>query len=82
MLTLLVSHTAAVSGAGPTTTQKPLEELYEFPGQQDEGSGEAVYDLPSENGGVYSELTRSPEEPPASPSGEYAKFDNPLYDTN
>ena len=71
-------HTAAVSGAGPTTTQKPLEELYEFPGQQDEGRGEAVYDLPSENGGVYSEL----EPPTSAPSGEYTKFDNPLYESN
>ena len=71
-------HTGVVSAAGPTTATIPLEELYDLPGR-DEGRGEGVYDLPSENGGVYSEVTRT-EEPPPSP-GEYAKFENPLYDT-
>ena len=70
--------TATVSGGGPTTTTVPLEELYDLPGR-DEGKGDGVYDLPSENGGVYSEVTKTEEPSPS--SGEYAKFDNPLYDT-
>ena len=77
----IITHThttATVSGAGPTTATRPLEELYDLPGR-DKGRGDGVYDLPSKNGGVYSEVTRT-EEPPPSP-GEYAKFDNPLYDT-
>ena len=69
-----------VPGAAPTTTTaRPLEELYELPGQE-EGRGEAVYDIPSENGGVYSEVARA-QDSPTSP-GEYATFDNPLYETN
>ena len=59
-----------VSGAGPTTTTIPLEEL---PGW-DEGRRDGVYDLPSENGGVYGEVTKT-EEPPPSP-GEYARFNS------
>ena len=67
-----------VSGAGPTAATIPLEELYDFPGR-DGGRGDGVYDLPSESGGVYSKVTKT-EEPPPSP-GEYARFDNPLYET-
>ena len=74
----LTHTTATVSGAGPTTATIPLEELYDLPGR-DEGRGDGVYDLPSESGGVYSKVTKT-EEPSPSP-GEYAKFDNPLYNT-
>ena len=73
-----IMNTGVVSGADPTASTIPLEELYDFPGR-DEGRRDGVYDVPSENGGVYSEVTKT-EEPPPSP-GEYAKFDNPLYDT-
>ena len=66
--------TAVVSGAGPTTTSKQLKEIP----QQDKGA--AVYDVPSENQAVYSEVTRA-QDSPTSP-GEYATFDNPLYETN
>ena len=71
-------YTGVDSGADPTPATIPLEELYDLPGR-DEGRGDGVYDVPSESGGVYSKV-RKTEEPSPSP-GEYAKFDNPLYDT-